>query len=75
MVDDNLIKPVEINQNVMSVNSAKGNEEKKKHQNFNERHHRNDEPIKDEIIEANGEKISVEINENGKDKHSIDFCA
>ena len=74
MVDDNLIRPVESNQTVVGLTPAKDREEKKKRQNFN-RQEKQSGPIQDEIIELNGEKIKSEIKDNGKDKHSIDYCA
>jgi len=74
MVDDNLIKPVANNQSVVGLTPAKDREEKKKRQNFS-RQEKQSVPIQDEIIELNGEKIKSEVRDNGKDKHSIDYCA
>lgn len=75
MVDSNLIKPVESNQNIMGLTPAKEREEKKKRQDLHKQQTPKDELIQDEIIGSDGEKITGEITENGRDKHSIDYCA
>ncbi|HBG26582.1 MAG: hypothetical protein A2Y10_16220 [Planctomycetes bacterium GWF2_41_51] len=74
-MDDRLIKPVEGNQNIIGITSAKDLKEKKKRQDFSGKQNQENQIIQDEIIESDGEKIKVDVPVVEKNKNSIDFCA
>jgi len=74
MTNNDYIKPVESLQNIASVTPAKDRQEKKKQQNRQQDHGKNDY-IKDELNLSDQEDIEVQPQEIEIDKHSIDYRA
>jgi len=71
----NIIKPVEGLQNIAGLSPTKRREKRKKRQNLHEQEDRQRELAEDELNESSEEDIGNKIAENGRDKHSIDYCA
>lgn len=76
-MDDQLIKPVIANQNVIALTSAKDLKEKKKRQDFSEQRENDneDENLQDEFIEPNAGKANADSPDVTGKSNSIDFCA
>ena len=73
--DYNIIKPVETLQNVESLAPAKYRQGKKKQQSLHEQNDQRRKLVENELKESTEKDIGSKINENDRDRHSIDYRA
>lgn len=71
--DYNIIKPVENLQSIKGLTAAEHRKERKQRQNL---HEQSEEELEQELNQSTDEETTNnEVTENGRDQHSIDYCA
>jgi hypothetical protein len=71
--DYNTIKPVDSLHNITGLSPVKQRDERRRRQNLNSQNEKRPEEESAELIDS--QSLEEECNDEGDERHSIDYCA